>query len=384
MEKRPKVFKLSGRQALIITLMALPAGSTYAQFWNGSGTQTFTTSGNVGIGIGPVFDARLRLLNNSDPSSLRPGSSSLDLIPGVVIQRDFYTNGFNPITPSANIMEVWHQQYTGPGGVVAFTPGPNQLKFVINADGKVGVGKVPAKSLDVAEDANIDNTLTVGAIAGASSPDVLTVSGNITFTRPSDNQVRNIRARTSAGSLMFFANTAGENGPSISLNGITNTGSATPGGVSFNSVGTGTAPAFDFYNYDPSGSGSWNARMRITADGKVIIGSTTLPTPAGYNLYVDNGILTKRLKVALPTDPLSWSDFVFNDDYELRSLDEVESYIAKHKHLPEIPSAAEVHRDGIDVAQMDAKLLQKIEELTLYLLAQQKEINLLKKKLKKH
>ena len=120
--------------------------------------------------------------------------------------------------------------------------------------------------------------------------------------------------------------------------------------------------------------------MRITADGRVTIGPTTMAIPAGYKLFVKDGILTEKVKVALSSDLTNWADFVFDDDYELRSLEDVENYIAKHKHLPEIPSTAEVHKDGLDLAQMDAKLLQKVEELTLYVIQQQKEIEALKKR----
>ncbi|WP_109830901.1 hypothetical protein [Reichenbachiella versicolor] len=83
-----------------------------------------------------------------------------------------------------------------------------------------------------------------------------------------------------------------------------------------------------------------------------------------------NGLTAKEIKVTLS----GWSDFVFEEDYELRELNEVESYISEKGHLPDIPSAAEVEADGISLGEMDAKLLQKIEELTLYLIEQNKTI----------
>jgi hypothetical protein len=104
---------------------------------------------------------------------------------------------------------------------------------------------------------------------------------------------------------------------------------------------------------------------------KVTIGSVS-STPGNYNLYVANGILTEMVKVAVQTSS-SWSDYVFNKDYKLLSLGEVETYIKKNKHLPDVPSAEEVVKEGIDVATMDAKLLQKIEELTLYMIEMKKE-----------
>lgn len=126
------------------------------------------------------------------------------------------------------------------------------------------------------------------------------------------------------------------------------------------------------------------SRMTIAADGKVVVGTTA--TPTGYRLYVEEGILTEKVKVALKSSA-EWSDYVFAKDYQLRQLPEVEAYINEHQHLPGVPSAQEVVDNGIDIAKMDAKLLEKIEELTLHLidmnkkmLQMQQELDALKKK----
>jgi hypothetical protein len=124
--------------------------------------------------------------------------------------------------------------------------------------------------------------------------------------------------------------------------------------------------------------------MSINYNGSVRIGAVS-GTPAGYKLYVDQGILTEKVKVAV-SGTASWADYVFHQEYELPSLVEVEKYIQQNKHLPGIPSAEEAVRDGIDLGQMNARLLAKIEELTLYMIEikkenekQQKEIEELKK-----
>ena len=69
-----------------------------------------------------------------------------------------------------------------------------------------------------------------------------------------------------------------------------------------------------------------------------------------------------------------WSDFVFDDDYELTSLKELERHIEANRHLPSIPSEKEVKADGLSLGDMQAKLLQKVEELTLYLIEQNKKL----------
>ena len=96
-------------------------------------------------------------------------------------------------------------------------------------------------------------------------------------------------------------------------------------------------------------------------------------------LYVEGGICAERVKVENKTD---WPDYVFNTSYDLRPLSEVETFINENSHLPEVPSEKEINENGIDLAQMDATLLKKIEELTLYTIEQQKQIELLMRELK--
>ncbi len=120
--------------------------------------------------------------------------------------------------------------------------------------------------------------------------------------------------------------------------------------------------------------------VRIAADGKVSMGldPTTANLPTGYRLFVMDGILTEKVKVAV-NNTAEWSDFVFADDYQLRSLEEVANFVEANNHLPDVPSAEEMVNNGLDVAKTDALLLQKIEELTLYLIEQDKAIKTLQK-----
>ena len=97
-------------------------------------------------------------------------------------------------------------------------------------------------------------------------------------------------------------------------------------------------------------------------------------------LTVNGTIHTKEVKVDLNGFPAP--DFVFEEDYNLSSLAETEQYIQTNKHLPEIPSAGEMEANGINLKELNLKLLQKVEELTLHLIEQNKEIELLKKQVK--
>ena len=103
--------------------------------------------------------------------------------------------------------------------------------------------------------------------------------------------------------------------------------------------------------------------------------NTTNPSDFGdgYQLAVNGKIRSKGLTI----EDINWADFVFEDNYKLRSLTEVENYINENGHLPEIPSAEEVEENGVDVAEIQTKLLQKIEELTLYIIELEKKVNVL-------
>jgi len=80
---------------------------------------------------------------------------------------------------------------------------------------------------------------------------------------------------------------------------------------------------------------------------------------------------------------MNWPDYVFKPHYNLRSLSEVEQYIKTHQHLPDVPSEKEVKANGIDVGETQAILLRKIEELTLYMIKQEKELKNWKMKFQK-
>lgn len=95
----------------------------------------------------------------------------------------------------------------------------------------------------------------------------------------------------------------------------------------------------------------------------------------GYKLAVAGNAIAEEVKVAQVEN---WPDYVFKEDYDLKSLEEVEQHIKEKSHLPEIPSEEEVAENGVNLGEMNAKLLQKIEELTLYLIEQNKEIQQLK------
>jgi len=84
-----------------------------------------------------------------------------------------------------------------------------------------------------------------------------------------------------------------------------------------------------------------------------------------YNLYVAKGIRTEKVNVEYYNQ---WPDYVFEPEYKLTPLAEVEEFVDENKHLPGVPSASQVQKNGIDLGEMNAVLLKKVEELTLYII----------------
>ncbi|MCU0467392.1 MAG: hypothetical protein MUF58_02235 [Arcicella sp.] len=127
------------------------------------------------------------------------------------------------------------------------------------------------------------------------------------------------------------------------------------------------------------GSAGWDFNKGLILDntgelrvqGNLGVGlASTKGIPTGYKLAVGGDVIAERVVVKLQTN---WPDCVFKTGYSLRSLSEVEAFVKTNSHLPDVPSEAEIKEKGIDVEQMNATLLKKVEELTLYLIEMKKE-----------
>jgi len=212
------------------------------------------------------------------------------------------------------------------------------------------------------------------------SPDKLYVNGNVgigTTTPITTLQVQN--ANTSYASTLVLKNTANHIAARAGITLENDNGSQTM----FYKQASGNSDANDLILYSSAGDTrvytSGAERFRITNAGNIGIGTTDTK---GYKLAVAGNMIAESVKVQLKG---SWADYVFEDDYKLKTLEETEAFVKKNKHLPEIPSAAEVKNNGVDLGEMNVRLLQKIEELTLQVIElnktvkqQQLQINTLK------
>ena len=115
--------------------------------------------------------------------------------------------------------------------------------------------------------------------------------------------------------------------------------------------------------------------MRIKFNGNIGIGTAN----PDEKLSVKGTVKAMRVKVT----QTGWADFVFAPSYRLPPLGEVERFIRQNRHLPEIPSEKEVAENGVDLGEMNRRLLQKVEELTLYIIQQEKEMRVVKERLGK-
>jgi hypothetical protein len=139
------------------------------------------------------------------------------------------------------------------------------------------------------------------------------------------------------------------------------------GSINANSITIGNTPVV---------SSQWTAsgsNLTYNTTGTVSIGTTL--SPAGFKLAIGGKMICEEVVVKLQ---VNWADYVFEKDYELPGLLEVEKFVRENKHLPGVPTAEDVRKDGISVGEMNVILLRKIEELTLYAIELKKEVVALK------
>jgi hypothetical protein len=124
-----------------------------------------------------------------------------------------------------------------------------------------------------------------------------------------------------------------------------------------------------------SGSGRWLFAGGTQFDTVNSVGIGTNNTQ-GYKLAVNGNAIFTKIKVKSAS---TWPDYVFRKGYRLPGLKELEAYVSEHQHLPDVPSADEVKKDGQDVGGTQAVLLKKVEELTLYVIDLNKKVEALEK-----
>ncbi len=346
-----------------------------------SQTNTFPTTGNVGIGTTTPNQNLVvsRSLTNAHWNAICIANlGSWSTTPGM------HSNLiFTDATQTSHTVAAMGSTYENGLGRIDFHSfynnaynTDNQISMSINVNG-VGIGTTaPTQKLDVLGNIKMNSFTTVNGSPSMFNTDQIT---RLTF---------NVNTATNA--LIYYYNQSttafqtlslGSSNPAYCINirpsGNVGIGTSNPaykldvtGDIN---ISSGSSFRIGGVPISTGGSSQWLAGSNCIyySSGNVGIGTTN---PGNYKLAVEGTIGAREVKVTTA----AWADFVFHPSYKLRTLGEVEQFIKANNHLPEIPTEAEVKENGVGLGEMNARLLQKIEELTLYMIEQQKQINELK------
>lgn len=360
---------------------------------------------NAGIGTRDpqsklhVVDGNIMI---SRSSSDAPGSRNGSILFGKVVDQtcplgewgiEYQDDQTTYINGGLNFWKVYNEA----------NPGGDNYLFIKN-DGNVGVGtKTPRVKLDVAGSTFVNGDLQVSSLATTEEIQMVTVnqSGLLSKTDiPSgDNLGNHIVTQNINLNGHFLSGNGQDNGLFIAETGKIGFGTTVPlanmdllapnsstlyvrtnaqenasiwVSNQIGSYGMGVENDGSGYIYQNKDNPN---KIIYFKDGKVGIGAP--PKYSSHSLYVAGGITTEEVKVKVKDN---WSDFVFDNDYRLMPLNELQEYVQNFQHLPEIPTAENVKNDGLNLGEMDAALLKKIEELTLYIIQQDKRISELQQK----
>jgi hypothetical protein len=331
-------------------LANVTSGSSNLGLGVGSLANVNSGSSNVGLGLGANVEVgtnsnQLSVMNviyGSNMSSAALGNVGIGLFPSQT------ASGLQPVG-------TWSKLQIGGSGTMPSL----RLMNVPTASVLSGRSYLFVDAAGVVTQAQIP--------AGGTTTNALTSSANIMTSN-----VNGVIATAPIINSVSNSYNSGSGALTTTVNGITSSSVTIPNINIYNSNGALTGSrAVDMNNQN-----LWFNTTSSTTNGRIYIGASPLyPTTTGnYRLYVEGGILTEKVKVAIRTPATNWADYVFEKDYKLMPIKTVETFIRTNKHLPGINAADDLVKNGLDLGEMQAKQMAKIEELTLYLIDQNKSL----------
>ena len=319
----------------------LAIASIALSFYSFAQTNTFPNSGNVGVGTTNPTNlltaqknqngsTLIEVKNNDNGNSARRGIIIGNGTPGNSVYLLSTSSNYNQVNTWSNAGVLGTDSQLSNGliirsgsGKIRFQPNGINDKIVFDQDGNVGIGTTnPQEKLKI-------------------------VNGSVSVDSSSDGS-NAFEFGNNYGQMYYDAQSSGEQNR----------------GMYFQEQ-LSTNRGFHFLN------SNGDRLLKINGNGNVGIGTNS----PNAKLAVNGNIHTQEVKV----DLVGWPDYVFEEDYHLPTLQEVEQHIAEKGHLENIPSAAEVAENGIQLGEMNKKLLEKIEQLTLYMIEQDKKTDMLLK-----
>jgi len=366
-------FKRLGDTLAAINYVEDPNFANYVKLSVGSPGKrndlTINTNGEIGIGTqNPLGQMHLSSYTG-DNIIIRDADGIIQFTkPPAFIGDVDSKKGFLQIT-NTDDLRIGTNSANNFGKFIIYTDGSDRV--TVDYDGEVGIGTLtPLAKLHIptGEDAGLSSSTNGYLMLGAGSTTSLLLDNNEIMVRNTNTTAGTLALQASGGEVAIGARTTiNKGGEALALNG-NNPGVAFYQNNVFKS----------FINQSADGLyvGVNGGNLRLDATGQVAIGNV-IPAASAYKLTVTGKVICEEVKVKLSG---AWPDYVFDKKHKLPTLSYIEEFINKNKHLPNIPSAAEVEKNGIEVGDMQKKMMEKIEELTLYIIGLQKQIDVLKTK----
>nr|WP_294858094.1 hypothetical protein [uncultured Fluviicola sp.] len=346
---------------------------------------TISENGNVGLGTGTTAPtARLTVAGSARIDSTLIVSDSVTMSSSASVGEDLKVNG-NLYLPNIPVLDhiidetilftnsegqvekgsltelnniLYSKHCSAVGGVVAsptWANGPNKI-FSECPEVRVGIGTAsPSRSLDVIGDIKAYSHIWAnGSLSVGTDLNTFSKFNLVNTNRAAAVQVRTVGNTLAYQRLMYFEY---DNADTKIMEVINTATSRTPFLLQANGamdIDNGTTRIF-----------------HLGTEGSLELRSGSLQT---FKVETNGMIRGRRMKLDLDT----WADYVFEPTYQLMPLSDVETFVKKEKHLPNVPSEQELKADGADVMEMNKILMEKVEELTLYLIQQNKNTEELK------